>query len=76
MANTIFSVLQNCASPEADYFDGLLIRTKSGAEHQGTLRQWNAVSTPNLICLTGERGVLTYIERDSIESVSIINPAA
>jgi hypothetical protein len=75
MSTTIFSLLQLYSQPKDDLYDGLLIRTKSGGEYEGSLVNWNPMSAPSLICITGDRGRKTYLDRESIESVSIINPA-
>lgn len=75
MSNTIFGLIQLYAQPKGDSYDGLRIRTKSGAEHEGTLVHWKSNTSPNLICLTGDMGRKTFVDRDSIESVTVINPA-
>jgi len=33
------------------------------------------MTAPNLICITGDMGSKTYLDRDSIESLTISNPA-
>lgn len=72
---TIFSVLRSAAEKKGNYYDGIEIRTKSGKDHSGSLVHWNPDQAPQVACLTGDRGIRTYVQIDSIESVTIANPA-
>lgn len=72
--NTIFSILRNSARPKNGYFDGLEIRSKSGKTYSGTLVKWNPDTSPQVVCLVCDNG-LAHISIDTIESVSVVNPA-
>lgn len=73
--STIFSVLRDSAREKHGYFDGLEIRTKSGADHSGSLAKWKPDASPQVVCVISEDGQMTYIEVACIESVRIVNPA-
>lgn len=72
---TMFSILRESARGKNGYFDGLEIRTKSGANHRGSLVKWKPDDSPQIACLVDDRNQLTYVEIESIESVQIVNPA-
>lgn len=73
--STIFGTLRESAREKNGHFDGIEIRTKSGADHAGSLAKWKLEATSQVVCLVSDKNQMVYIDIQSIESVRIVNPA-
>lgn len=72
--NSIYAILKHSAIPKANgFFDTLLIGTKSGNKFSGTLAKWKPEKSTHIVVICHEND-LSYVEIDSIESVTIANP--